>query len=745
MKKKIILLIDVLKDIKGGAERQVYELLRNIDKEKFQVDLFILHHKDIPDAIKDIGCKAAGLDVKRIYGISGLSAGLKFSGFLRKEKANVLITYHFGSDIWGTIFGRLAGVPVIISNRRDIGFWRRKYHLWAYWLINRWVDTIVTNSFTGKEIIMREEGVKDDKVTVIYNGVDIDRFTGNFIRDKVKERLGFSSDDFIVCCVGNLRSVKGHSYLIEAAPGIIKEFPNTKFMIVGSGPEEGFLANEVKRLGLTDAVVFLGSRDDIPEMISIADICALPSLSEGFSNAILEYMAAGKPVIATKSGGNPEIIEDGINGMLVDPANSAQIEEAIKGLINDSKKRIGIAESAFVKVKNKFKLSLMVTNYENLLKEKTGLNIRVLNLISSNGLFGAERVMLSLAENMNYDGTKSWVTAIRNSHNPHLEVIDEAVKDGSPAEIVDSEGRFDNRAVSQLKSIIKKNRINVINSHNYKANFLGLLASRKAKIPIIATNHLWTSSDFKLRLYELLDAFILNFFIKRIVAVSEDIKRDMVKRGIPASKIEVILNGIRIGATGADNNDLRKSLGISTDATIVAVVARLSPEKGHTFLLKAMSAILKQKTNVTLLIVGDGLLRNSLEQEAAQLGINGAVIFTGYREDIKKIYAAADIVVQPSLREGVPIALLEAMSFGKAIIATNVGGVPGLIKDNHTGILVNSGSAEEIYKALSALLNDSGMRKRLGDNAKELVKNKFSLDTMLEKYKNIYQEVLSPV
>ena len=240
--------------------------------------------------------------------------------------------------------------------------------------------------------------------------------------------LGYQKDDVVIMHVANLTPVKGHAHLLQAMARVLPECPKVKLVLVGEGPLRGQLTEMVEQLNLTNHVVFLGKREDARQLLNMADICVLPSLSEGMSNAILEYMVAGKPVVATNVGGNPELVQNGETGILVDKENSEQLAKALILLANAPYKRTEMGRNGYEKVKNKFTLPAMVSAYTDLFyRHDAEQKKRVLHLVSSNGLYGAERVILNLAQD---EGTLSYVGALYNRHNPHLEMIDEAKKWG---------------------------------------------------------------------------------------------------------------------------------------------------------------------------------------------------------------------------------------------------------------------------------------------------------------------------
>lgn len=741
-KTRLVILIDVLKDIQAGAERQVYELIRLIDREKFELYLFILHQTSIPAELSQLKVYSEGLGVERIYSPRAFSQGRRFCQILKEKGVDILLTFHFGSDMWGSYWGRKAKVPVIVSSRRDTGFWRRKHHLKSYRFVNKWFDKIYAVSGAVERMVL-EEGVPAAKIEVIYNGVDLRRFDVQ-TQEKL---LVVPKGVFLAGCVGNFNLAKGHVYFLEAAAKVINKFPSAYFILAGAGPLKEQLAARAEELGISERVVFLGKTENIPALLRQFHVCVLPSLTEGLSNALLEYMAAGKPVVATDAGGNAEVIRDGENGFLVPVKDPEAIAQKICLLFEDRQKAAELGLNARKTVEEKFNIVDRVRELESSLERlrrsapDQKQPIRVMHLISSSGLFGAEKVMLSLGRSLNNKDLESIMAAIDNSHNPHLELIDEARRYDLPFFVFRSEGRLDFGAVRRMCKYIESEGIDIVHSHNIKANFLAALACRKAGIPLVVTNHNWTKGGGKLALYEYIDVFVMRHFAQRIIAVSEGVRHDMMRKGIPEKKIRLIINGVEKELLNGEALK-KEEMGLRKDTPVIGVVARLSWEKGHRYLIDAMPDILREYPEVVFIFFGEGPMRRELEKMVKACGLSDNVVFAGYQPEMEKVYPMIDIIVQPSLREGVPMSLLEAMSFGRAIVATDAGGVRGLIRHKDTGLLIKPGSCSGIREAVLQLLSDPALKARLSDNAVRLVSEKFSLQKMIEGYVDLYQEVL---
>ncbi|MBF0478096.1 MAG: glycosyltransferase [Candidatus Omnitrophica bacterium] len=361
--KKIFVVIDILVTFGAGAEKQILELVRLLDKDRFQLSIFSL--KPLPENIKknitDFGCQISEFRVERIYSFFGFMQALRFIKKLRHERPDMLMTYHFSSDVWGTICAKIAGVPYIVSNRRDMGFWKKNIHIWAYRFVNRWVNKIIVNAQAIKDLIVKQEKITEDKVRVIYNGIDASIVSEN----NLPEIPGVKDDDIVLMTVGNIKPIKGQSFLIEAVAELAKTNPRVKLVLVGRKRKENELGLLAEQLMIKDKVIFMDTRTDVLQILRRADICVHPSLSEGLSNSVMEYMLLAKPVVATDVGGTAELIEHGKNGLLVKPANAESIRSAVQELLDHPEWREQFGNAAQLKMTQEFSVDRMIENYQN--------------------------------------------------------------------------------------------------------------------------------------------------------------------------------------------------------------------------------------------------------------------------------------------------------------------------------------------------------------------------------------------
>ena len=368
----------------------------------------------------------------------------------------------------------------------------------------------------------------------------------------------------------------------------------------------------------------------------------------------------------------------------------------------------------------------------------------VLHLISSSGFYGAENVTVNLARETLGSEYQPIIGVFENTTNPHLELAEAARNYGLPIKIFKCKERLDLKLFCQSCVLIKKIPLHLIHSHSYKSNFYGLLASKICNIPIVSTVHGWTRETRALRIYDSLDPVFLRFF-DAVVPVSQMLRDELVKRGIPDGKIRLIPNGIDIDRFKPDGakRGTRVRWGVKEGTFVLGTVGRLNKEKGHTYLIEAMREIIKKHPETVLVIVGDGPLKEELISCTKNNDLKEYVIFTGNQEDMPSIYAMIDLFTLPSLTEGTPLVLLEAMAMQKPIIATKVGGVPQVIRDGETGILVRPGDSVGLAEGILKLLDDSSLASRLGRNARLLVEKEFSAKAMAEKYVRVYDAILN--
>lgn len=305
-------------------------------------------------------------------------------------------------------------------------------------------------------------------------------------------------------------------------------------------------------------------------------------------------------------------------------------------------------------------------------------------------------------------------------------------------------------AVFELSTLISKNRYTIVHTHNSKAGFIGRLAARLAGASVIVhTVHGFAfhgrEPGWKCLFYRFLERLAAGWCDK-LIMISQPLMDWAIKERIgKPGQMVTIYSGIDLTAFRqiSDSTSIRKSLGLEADDVVVGEVAKLWEGKGHAVLFQAATEILGRCTKLKLLLIGEGALRPSLEALAAQLGISGQVVFTGFREDVPQLTQLLDIAVLPSFFEGMGRAVIEAQAAGKPVVGSRVGGIPDLIQDGKTGLLVPAGDVKALADAIEQLYHDPELRKRLGDAAKLAAGSRFDATTMNQQIIQVYQELLA--
>jgi len=360
----------------GGAERALTRAVTRLSNSHYRASVACLYGAGtMADEIRAAGIPVIDLGAR---GKWDLRVAYRLFRLLRGREVQILHSYMFHADVLGRMAGKLARVPVIVSSRRnvEIGGQIRE-------LVNRWTanlaDRTIAVSDQVREVEIQRSGVDPSKVVTIYNGVDLEDFRG-INPTKVKElkrQFSINMGTPVIGTIASLHKRKGHAYLIESLPLILKRFPKAKALLIGDGPLRESIRRKAEDLGLSNSVIFTGIRHDIPELLSALDVFVLPSLWEGMPNVILEAMATGNPVVATHVGGMPEEVEDSVTGLLVPPRDPEALAEAIIALLQDRERAETMGRAGRARVEKYFSVERMVHQtealYEELIREKMGL------------------------------------------------------------------------------------------------------------------------------------------------------------------------------------------------------------------------------------------------------------------------------------------------------------------------------------------------------------------------------------
>jgi glycosyltransferase involved in cell wall biosynthesis len=372
-RRKVFYLVDSLNV--GGTETQAVELALRMPALQYDVTLGCLRAQGpLLDPLQ-----GSSVNVVEFYPKNGLDSPtgvyqlLRLAAFLRRHKFDLVHTHDLWSNLMGVPAARLAGMPAIVSSQRDLSHLEWYEGKRRFWLrrIQALSHVVLANATPIRDALIVEDRFAPEKIRVIHNGVDTEKFQ----RAKPdRERLfPGTGDRKLVVLVGNMHTdMKGHPSLIAAAPAVVREFPLTRFVFAGDGAARPAFEQQVEDLGLRQNFIFLGRRSDIPDILASCDIAVLPSKAEGLPNAVLEYMAAGLPTVASRVGGNAELVQDGVTGLLVPVQEPEALGNALLRLLRNPELSRQVAA-------NGRRLATQDFSFERLIREMDDLYTELLD------------------------------------------------------------------------------------------------------------------------------------------------------------------------------------------------------------------------------------------------------------------------------------------------------------------------------------------------------------------------------
>ena len=374
--------------------------------------------------------------------------------------------------------------------------------------------------------------------------------------------------------------------------------------------------------------------------------------------------------------------------------------------------------------------------------------VKVLHIIDSAGMYGAEVMLMNLILQHIKKGIKASIVSIGNKKDIEKPIETEALKNKIYVKKIrmlpgpNLLGAFD------ILRFAKQYKYNILHSHGYKGNILfGALPKIARRLPIVSTVHGYTSVDSgftKIRLYEWLDTRILNR-VDQVVIVNKGMIGHPKLRPVNKKKINVIDNGISekfaIDKFSLDNS----IINFCDHPFVIGAIGRLSKEKGFNLLIRAVCRIINEGFDTKLVIIGEGRCRQELENLVQTLGLKNKVLIKGYINNAARYIPLFNVLAMPSLTEGLPITLLEAMRAGVPVVASRVGGIPNVIVNNHSGLLINPNDPVDLAEKIKRLHIDKTFRKYIANNSRKRFLQKYTSDRMATMYLSIYQKVLNSV
>lgn len=370
----------------GGTEKQVVNLATRMDRTRFDLSFGCTQRwGELLEQLERLDMNIAEYPITSFFDFNTFRQRYRFARALREGRIQIMHSYNFYANVFSIPAAKIAGVPCIVASIRDLGI----YLTPAQKLVQRWVcrlaDRIAVNAGAIRDWLI-EEGYPAAKISVIRNGLDISLYRRCSDGAAFRRELGLPADAPLVVMLSRLNRKKGVDNFLEAAALVKQRCPQTYFIVVGDDftRKNGVLVRDLDyrkelghladRLGLGDSVRFTGMRTDVPDVLCAAAVSVLPSFSEGISNTLVESMAAGAPVVATRVGGTPELIEDGCHGLLVEPGDTRALAGAMCTILQDPVLAARLSAAARRRVEADYSIERMVRDtqalYFDLLREK---------------------------------------------------------------------------------------------------------------------------------------------------------------------------------------------------------------------------------------------------------------------------------------------------------------------------------------------------------------------------------------
>ena len=672
----------------------------------------------------------------------------KLCRLIVKERVDVINTHLTTASWQGALAAKITGVPsVAVVHATDRKTWFQH------------ADHLIAVSSGVKDALI-EQGIAPEKIEVLYHGIDLAQYVAPLSSAEAKQRLGLPADARTAGVAASLIPRKGHRFLLEALHNMKATSEPIHLLLAGEGPLETELRGQVRELGLSERVHFLGFRRDIPEIVCAMDVFVLPSLKEGLSIAVMEAMALEKPVVCSAIAGLPEVVRDGKTGFLVPPGESAALQIALEKLFADENLRAQIGRNARLYLEEHFEqtacldameayfcrvfappktpeIALVAPAFRRVREAATPparvlapvpKQLRIVQLIAPSKISGAELLTVTLCRGLSARG-HDVPLLVKHSHA----LIDAARAEGVNAISMRFAGKLNLLAVGRLARWFRRHNVDIVATQLSTASLWGTLAARAIGVPSVATVHALNSKTCYI-------------YADRIIAVSQAVKEHLVGQGVRPDKIRVVYNGIDLDnfTPPADIAGAKVALGLPSDALVVGVVAHFSEKKGHRWFLDAVAPLLADHAGLRVLFLGEGPELEALQAQVETLNIAGRVTFGGYYPNVVPAMGAIDILVLPALsKEGFGRVLVEAGALGKPVIGTDVGGIGEVITSGENGFVIEAANAKQLRNSLQILIADDDLRARMGAAGRARALREFSEAQMIQQTERVYRELIA--
>jgi len=348
------------------VEAVLLKVIRLMPQERYRFSIVTFSAGQNLVGADQFPCPLHVLPLKKTYDWNAFKMALKLRRLIRYQNVNIVHTFLETADIWGGLIAKLSGCPLLISSRRDMGCFRSTKHNVGYRVVNNLVDQVQAVSEKVRDSCIKRDGLSPHKVVTLHNGIELEKFAAVNGTADLREKLRIELNVPVITTIANVRPVKGIDVLIRAAAIVCKELPQARFIVVGEVIDRTCLdelRTLIRALRLEDNILFWGRSDDVLSILRLSTLFCLLSRSEGFSNAILEAMAASLPCVVTDVGGNPEVVEEGHNGFLVASEDAETAAARILMLLRHPERAYQMGELGRKTIATRFTVEAMVAKW----------------------------------------------------------------------------------------------------------------------------------------------------------------------------------------------------------------------------------------------------------------------------------------------------------------------------------------------------------------------------------------------
>lgn len=632
-------------------------------------------------------------------------------------------------------------IPIVYRNISTISEWldsslKRKIYKFLF----NHVDYVTSVGNESIQDLRETFGYPEHKTAVIRRGIPFKVYDTEQAGKGLREELGLQATDKIAIHVGNFSPEKNHAFLLDLFSEIKDTHPNIKLVCIGNGVTFENILKGIREKGLEQTVFLMGFRKDIPELLAGSDCFVLSSFVEGVPGVILEAAVQKKPSVSTNVGGVQEVISNNETGLIIDNFDKAEFKNAILRIMEDEKLRVEMGENAYKLVLDQFNPTKNAKKFEKLYQdlieknkgngpEEKSQKLKILQIIQKKQFRGAEIFSCQLSNHLLEKGHEVRIYSIyEGTANLPFNGNIYSFKRSKTSRYFDLSGW---RSIARVIKDFQPDIVQANASDTLKYTVLSKIIFSWS-VPIIYRNASVSSYYIRTLLSKYWNRMLLKQ-VDEIISVSEWSKKDL-NEIFPFTRKKSKVITIGVEEISPDN----KSPFDTLHGKNILHVGSLTNEKNHLELLEIFLEVKKDFPESNLHLVGEGPLRASIQEQVQQFGLGESVTLHGEIKEPSKFIQHADVLVLPSLVEGLPGVILEAMMLETPVVAYSVGGIPEVL-DETTGFLVDSGNKQKFADTVKSVLSE--VPEACFRIAKERVLSRFLNRDLVDKFVESYYEI----